>query len=285
VVRPFGGLISGQAGAFDLWGHSPAENDMTAPVAMYVNLGLEGSKAVGTRALALGRLRQLLDDARALKQKKAAVEARRYRRFSAPISELRVLIPVIEGRLPLVIQVHRDSDILAVLRLAAKQKIRVVLNGAAEAWRVAEQIKQAGVPVLVAIDLNLPNSFETLGARYDNAARLHRAGVVVGFSAAGSKMDVAHNIRQLRQMAGIAVARGLPYRAALAALTAVPARIFGLADKGVLRPGARANIVIWSGDPLELRTRVERLVIGGREIPLSSRQTLLRDRYRRLPVK
>jgi imidazolonepropionase-like amidohydrolase len=141
---------------------------------------------------------------------------------------------------------------------------------------VAGALRLAGVPVLVDPELSQPESYESLAARPDNAARLHRAGVTVGFSAAGG----AHDLRSLRYAVGRAVAWGLPHSAALAGLTSVPARIFGLEDRGVPWPGALANLVVWSGDPLELATRVRHQVIHGRSVSLASRQTLLLRRYR-----
>lgn len=277
ILGPRGGLVSGQGVAYDLAGTTRKQMKQKAPVAVFVNLGLAGSrKAGGNRALAMVRLRRLLFDARLYKRSRAAVEARRIRRLSASVADLAALVPVVERKIPLVIRVHRAADIRTVLRLAKREKIRVVLSGAAEAWRVAGDIARAGVGVLVEGDLNLPRSFESLGGRFDNAARLRRAGVQVAFSGAGD----SHNVRFLRQVAGIAVAWGLSHADGLAALTSVPAQLFGLRDRGVLRPGARANVVVWSGDPLELKTRVQHLFIGGRSIPLTSRQTALRERYR-----
>jgi imidazolonepropionase-like amidohydrolase len=218
----------------------------------------------------------VLVDARALRRHRVAIEAGRFRKLSLPVSELEALVPVVEGKLPLMINVHRASDILGALRLAREQRVRLVLTGAAEAWRVAPAIAAARVPVLVDVDRTLPESFQTLAGRFDNAARLHRAGVVVGFSANGASRD----LRLQRQLAGIAVAWGLPREAALRGLTSVPATIFALQDRGILRPGALANVVVWSGDPLELSTRVRHLVVGGQQVPLVSRQTHLWDRYR-----
>lgn len=279
VIRAYGGLISGQAAAFDLQGLHPEQSYLAAPVAVHANLGLSSAGEVGgSRAVAMKQLRRLLDDTRILKQYGPAVERRRYRKLSAPFAELRALIPVVDRRIPLVVTVNRAADILAALRLGQQQKIRLVLSGAAEGWRVAEAIARARVPVLVEVDNNLPSSFDALAGRFDNAARLSRAGVVVGLSAAGG----AHNVRSLRQLAGIAMAWGMPHQNALAAITAVPAATFGLADRGVLKAGARANVVVWNGDPLALSTRVQHLFIGGRKISLTSRQTQLRDRYRRL---
>lgn len=109
----------------------------------------------------------------------------------------------------------------------------------------------------------------------ENAARLHAAGVTVAFATFAS-----HNARNMRQLAGNAVAHGMPWDAALAALTANPARIFGQQERsGSLAPGKDADLVVWDGDPLEVTTAAERVFILGRDIPMVSRHTLLRDRY------
>ena len=282
VVNPWGGLISGRHAAFDLvyqgW---PAAARLQTPVAVRANLGLAGARTMnGSRAKALMRLTEVLDDARALLKASRAVEARRYRKLSAPLTQLRALAPVLRQEIPLVVGVDRASDILATLAFARAQKIRLVVSGGAEAWRVADQLARAGVPVLLNADLNAPVNFDALDARYDNAAILVRRGVKVALSAVGG----AHNIRGLRQLAGISVAWGLPRGAALQALTSTPASIFGLKDRGTLAPGQRANLVLWDGDPFELKTRARHVIIGGRQIPLTSRQTLLRERYFKLPA-
>jgi imidazolonepropionase-like amidohydrolase len=140
---------------------------------------------------------------------------------------------------------------------------------------VADELATAGVPVLLDPLTNLPSNFDRLGARLDNAALLHEAGVTVAFSGAGT-----HNARKQRQAAGNAVANGLPWDAALAALTAAPADIFGLGDgAGRIEPGSPADLVIWSGDPLEVTTWADQVIIGGVSVDMVSRQTLLRGRY------
>ena len=130
------------------------------------------------------------------------------------------------------------------------------------------------MPVIVAPPPYRPPRVTRPDAPPDNAALLHAAGVDVMISS-----RQLHNVRVLGQNAGNAVREGLPHDAAITALTATPARVFGLTDLGVVAPGARANLVLWSGDPLELSTTVTGLWIGGEAIPLVSRQTLLRDRY------
>ncbi len=154
-------------------------------------------------------------------------------------------------------------------------RLKPVINGGAEAWMVADRLAEAGVPVLINALENLPGSFDQLGARLDNAAILHAAGVTIAFSGGET-----HNARKLRQLAGNAVAHGLPYEAGLAAMTVNPALIFELAEGvGVLESGSRADLVLWSDDPLEVTSVAEQVIIEGRLIPMVSRQTLLRDRY------
>ena len=189
--------------------------------------------------------------------------------------DLEALLPVLDGRIPLVAHVHRASDIDAALDLADEFGLRLVVSGGAEAWLVAARLAAANVPVILNPLDNLPKQFESLGATLSNAARLHEAGVLIAFST-----EESHNARNMKQLAGNAVANGLPYEAALAAITVNPARIFGL-DKtmGSLAPGKDADIVIWDADPLELNAFATHVFIAGREIPMVSRSTLLRDRY------
>ncbi|MCF6226493.1 MAG: amidohydrolase family protein [Xanthomonadales bacterium] len=174
---------------------------------------------------------------------------------------------------PYVFNVNRASDILRALEFIKANSLNGVISGAAEAWMVAAQLKAAGVPVIIDPLANLPASFDSLGSRLENAAILNAAGVAVIFSAGG-----AHNIRKIRQAAGNAVANGMPYAAAMAAITAVPAQVFAYAG-GKLETGAVANLVIWDGDPLEVSSAADVVIIKGVTTPMVSRQSLLRDRY------
>jgi len=174
-----------------------------------------------------------------------------------------------------VFNVDRASDILEVLRFAENYSLNPVISGGAEAWMVAEQLANAKVPVLLDPLSNLPGNFDMLGARLDNAAILEAAGVTIAISGAG-----AHNARKQRQMAGNAVSYGLPHQTGIAALTINPASIFGFTeDHGMIKRNKPANVVLWSGDPLEVTSVAERVIINGQLIPMESRQTRLRDRY------
>ena len=155
----------------------------------------------------------------------------------------------------------------------------MILSGASEGWRVARKIAMAKVPVIVDPINNLPSSYETLGSRLDNALLLHQAGVKLMFTGMG--WQNTHNAYLVRQSAGNAVANGLPYNVAIQAITSNPAQIFGLPGYGQIKVGAEATLVLWSGDPLEVMSNPDLVLIDGQEQSLQSRATRLRDRYYR----
>jgi hypothetical protein len=175
-----------------------------------------------------------------------------------------------------VFRVDRAADIRQAVLFAKRNGMTPVIAGGAEAWVLARELAEAKVPVLVDPLENLPTTFDQIAARLDSAAILHRAGVTIAFAQSG---DASHQARKLRQLAGNAVAHGLPWDAALAALTTNPAQIFGQAERGRIETGQVADVVLWSGDPLEVTTVAEQVWIGGKEMPMKSRQTELRDRY------
>jgi hypothetical protein len=174
-----------------------------------------------------------------------------------------------------VFELNRAADIRTLIAFARRAGMKPVISGGAEAWLVAGDLAAANVPVLLNPLQNLPTDFDRLASRLDNAALLQRAGVRIGFLSDGS-----HNARKVRQHAGNAVAHGLPWEAGLAAITSAPADMFGLgATRGRIATGQFADLVLWSGDPLEVTTVAEQVWIGGRAIEMRSRQTELLDRY------
>ena len=246
-------------------------------LAVTVSLGESGARAAGgSRGADLVLIRSALEDARAFAARRAAFEQGATRDFGLSRLDLQALIPVVQGKTPLLIRVSRAADIRQALKLAAEERIKVVLEGVEEGWIVAPEIAKAGIPVIVDPQADLPDSFEALGSRLDNAARLHAAGVTVAINGARD----FNNLRQERLNAGLAVANGLPYAAGLASVTLVPARIWGQDGKiGSLDVGKVADVVVWNGDPLETTSWSLNVFVGGVEQPQDSRQTQLRDRY------
>lgn len=279
LTSPGGGLISGQAVVIDLAGETVAEMVVQSPAAMVARIEAK-DVAGGSRAGVMARLRRLFDDALEYDRRRADYRRDQIQELSAPAADLEALLPVLRGRLPLVIEADRTSDIENALRLAQDYRLRLVIAGGAEAWMVADRLAAARVPVVLIPLTNIP-SYTRLGARYDNAARLRRAGVPLAIMSGDS-----HNSRNIKQEAGNAVSNGLTWDQALRAVTLTPAELWGVADRyGSLEPGKVANVVVWSGDPFEFTTGVERVFIRGREIPLRSRQQELFERYRQLPPK
>lgn len=276
AVAPSGGLLSGQVAWIDLVAGDYRGALVRAGVAVDGNLG---QSYAGSRAATLAKLREVLDDAQVFRTRKAAYERAQSRPFAAHPRDLEALEPVLAGRSPLTLSAERASDILAAIDVARAYKLRVVIVGGSEAWKVAGELADAKVPVVIQPSRNLPGSFDTLGARLDGAALLAAAGVpvVIGW------LDDSHNLRNLTQEAGIAVAYGLPWETALRAITLEPARAYGMdPSHGSVAVGKVANLVVWDGDPFEHSSRPVHVLIRGRAVPLVSRQTLLRDRYRDL---
>lgn len=234
------------------------------------------SNAGGSRAATWAWLAAAIDDAkgypgRYVDGKEGDILSRR---------EAAALAPVITGKVPLMIHVHRASDILKIIDLKKREpRLKLVLVGAAEGWQIAGQIASAQIPVILNPLLNLPDSFEYLGSTRENAARLAAAGVTIAIA---DPNEATHNSRWIQQLAGAAVANGLPWETAFAAITKTPAAIHGRSDLGVLAPNATADVVIWDGDPLELMSSPDAVFIAGAETAMRSRQTELRDRYLKL---
>lgn len=265
VVLPSGGTIAGQAAAVRLLGDDQASALIERSVAL---VGALEETAAGT----LWSWRELFDAARPAPPRGPLRDPRWSPR------DLAALQPVISGQRPLLVAADRASDIEALLRFGAEQRLRLIVRGASEGHLVADALARARVGVIVDPQIYGPGGYDQIHARADGPARLARAGVVVAIGAGG-----AHNLRKLRQLAGNAVRGGMSWQSALAAITSAPARLFGLPG-GRIAAGEPADLAIWSGDPLELSTRLEALVIDGRPVALRSRQSDLLERYRTLPA-
>ncbi len=313
VVSPATGrsIFAGQGAVIDLGGDM--EPVTRGRLFQFVELGEDGAgDAGGSRASAHVLLRNALREARDLRAPIGSAGARSLRQApsDAPPEDLAenpyllpgaqrsddvlltrfdaaALVPVLQGRQLLLIHVERASDILQTLALRREfPRLRLVLVGAAEGWRVADRIAAARVPVIANALTDLPSSFEQLAATQSNVGRMRAAGVEVAIGMIND--DEARQVRLSTQYAGnlVAIARvpghsGLSWNEAFAAISAGPAEALGLGGEiGSLRPGRRADVVIWDGDPLELATGVEAVWIDGVRQSLDNRQTRLRDRYR-----
>ncbi|HEX2693446.1 MAG TPA: amidohydrolase family protein [Gemmatimonadaceae bacterium] len=285
VVMPTGGLVSGQAALVDVVPGTTTDMVLRAPVAMVAEIGDPQSAGVESRGELLVKLRELLEDTRFFQTHREAFDRAQTRPFSASRLDLQAMIPVIEGRLPLVVNVDREGDIDAAMRLAREFNIKLIVGGGAEAWMMADKLAAARIPVLTGAMNNIPSGFAALGQRQENAALLVKAGVPVALVGnAGGGDEEAFNVRNLKQEAGNAVTYGLAWDNALRAVTLTPAEVFGVADRvGSLQPGREANVVVWSGDPFEFSTRVEHVFVRGKEYHDRTRQDMLMERYRNLP--
>lgn len=270
------GLFAGQAAVIRLGG---ADILVKSRVAMVAPFG-EAGKGVagGARGAEFVLFKETLAEVRLYARNKAAYDRAALRDLSLSRADLEALIPVANGSMPLIVSVNRASDIQQVLRLAREEGVKVILDGAAEGWLVADEIAAAKVPVLLHPITNLPNNFEMRAARMQNAAALNTAGVVIAIK---GNEGSTHRARDIRYNAGNAVSHGLPFAAAIQAITVNPARIFGFDGQfGELKPGAAGDVVVWSGDPLEPLSQPSAVFIDGVEQPLQARNLLLRDRYR-----
>lgn len=285
VIAPRGGLLSGQAAVLHLVEGTAADMVMRSPVAMVGQIGSPQQANAQSRGELLLKLREVLDDARAYARRRADYERAQTRQFAASRLDLEALTPVLDGRMPLLLEVDRASDIESALKLARDYNVKLIISGAAEAWMVADKLAAARVPVLTGAMNNIPLSFSSLGTRQENAGLLRRAGVtVVIIGNAGGGDEEAFNVRNVRFEAGNAVAYGMTREDALRAITLTPAEVFGVADRiGSLQPGKDADLVVWSGDPFEFSTQPEHVFIRGREVRATTRQDLLEERYKNLP--
>jgi len=243
------------------------------PAFIYVQMGESGAAiAGGSRPAAWTWLRQALKEAKAW---------RRGREPAEPLldeADALALQAAMVDKLPFLVSVERASDLITLIKLKQEfRNLNIVAVGATEGWMVKNELAAAAIPVILDPHNNLPQSFQSLGATMYNAARLHKAGVKIAIA---TLSDEAFNARLAPQHAGNTLATGLDWDTAFAAISSVPAQIFGQEKSlGQLKPGMIGDVVIWDGDPLELTTSPDMVFIDGQNQDMTSRQTRLRDRY------
>lgn len=257
-----GALVSGQTMVVKSRGES-VEDALVESVAMVAGqlgpgaLSVEG-KAPGTRSKQMALLRQQLVKAGEYRDRltKAKADAQPARDL-----ELEVLVQVLDRSRPLLITAHRAQDILSALRLAQEFDVRLVLDGAAEAYLVIDALRAAGVPVI--LHPTMARQFGELeNASFNTAAALHRAGIP--FALQSGFEAYVPKTRVVLWEAAIAARHGLPFEAALASITRDAARIIGVGDRvGTLEVGKDGDLALFDGDPFEYTTHVTAVVIEG----------------------
>ena len=194
--------------------------------------------------------------------------------------DVRALFKLINDNLPLIISTHRASDILKLIELKEKYNLNLIIKGAQDASLVASKIAESNTPLIINPINNIPGSFDELASNIQMASRLEREGIDLMFNTPRS-----HNFHLVRQGAGVAVANGMSYETAISALTSTPAKVFNIEQRGEIKSGYFADIVIWDADPLEPSSMPEYVFINGKSIDLTSRSSRLRDRYTSQPEK
>ena len=234
--------------------------------------------AGGSRGNALQLVLEDLDEAARFLRDQRQYNSNKARPFSLSTRELRALGRVIKGERLLVVHVDRAADIRKVVTSFERfEDVKLIIAGGVEAWRLAPMLAERSIPVLLNVLDNVPESFDRLGARLDSATILDKAGVPIAFMSTTPYSE----FRSLTQAAGVAVANGLPWDRALRALTEGPAEIWGI-EGGRLAEGEVADLVFWDGDPIEVMSAPQAVMIDGRWVDLTTRQQQLSERYRDL---
>jgi imidazolonepropionase-like amidohydrolase len=280
VTPNAGGTLFGGCGMVIAMERGPG-SIMEGCIGQVATLG-EGAarSAGGSRQAGIAMFRRALEDALLFDEDpEAYASSDHHNRLS--VEDARGLAPAATGEQLLLVEVHGKSDIRRVLGLLETYDLDLVLVGASEAYRLAAEIEEAGVPVIVNPLGNLPSSFEQMGSTMRAAPLLVEAGVSVAFYDTGT--GYTHNVRLLPQLAGNAIASGMDHGDAMRAVTLTPAEIFGVdRDLGTLERGKLADVVVWDGDPLEVTSRPSHVFIEGEETSLENRQSRLAERYKEL---
>jgi imidazolonepropionase-like amidohydrolase len=294
VTEPEGGIISGSSAMINLAGWTPQEMTLKAPLAMHIHFPRlrtnpfdetpqdeEAAKdASKNYTKQIDKLRDVFRDAQAYaKASSARTQNASVKRIDRDLI-LEALVPVVEGREPVVMHANLERDIRAALKFAAEFQLKVILADAEDVARVIPELKSRNIPVILGPILSLPpREDDPYDLVYSNAKTLNDAGILFAIQSQDS-----HNARNLPYNAAACAAFGLPKDVALRSVTLAPAQIFGVADKvGSLETGKLANIIVTDGDPLEIVTHVKRLFIGGEEITLDTNQTLLYEKFKSRP--
>jgi hypothetical protein len=285
VTRPGGAIIAGQSALINLHGWVPSEMVLVEPLALHIEFPTVSPLFTGDpTAPSIGRViarKQRDEKIRRVKelfsQALAYDEARKAGGIKSIDPRLEALVPYARSQKPVIIQANRRADILEALKLADDLKIKMILSGGIDSWKVADELKKRDVPVILGPVMIMPQeSHDPYDAPFACAAKLHEAGVKFCIRSAGST-----NTRNLPYESAMAVSYGLPAEEGLKAVTLYPAQILGVADRlGTIEPGKLANLVLTDGDLLQATTQVHALFVNGVPLEPTSKHTRLYERYR-----
>jgi imidazolonepropionase-like amidohydrolase len=294
IVAPSqGDSLPGQDSFIQLAGHNRDEMILGRDVALPMNVSGDQRRRGGggpgeggisgrfpsTRMGVVAQLRQAFIDAQDYAGKMNAPASSSQGGNARPQKrdlKFEALLPYLQGKKPVVLSARTADEVITAVELARDFNLHIILNHVDKAENIVDQVAAYHVPVIVGPITTFPGDEERYDAVYRMPAELAKRGVKIAFATYSDD----HNARNLPYWAGYAVAFGLPYDEALKAVTINPAEMFGVADQlGSLDVGKTANVVVANGDPLDVRTDVKHVFIQGREIPLESKQTRLRDQY------
>ena len=284
IAAPAGGIFPGTAALIDLIGYTPAQMDA----------GFRGVLMNYPSAARRGRWDRRSDDDIKKQQEKSLKQIKDiwedlalYHRIDSAGSamskpsmtyqpEMVALLPVYRGERMLMVEVNKEEDIISAIKWIKDHKVKAVLTGVAEGHRVADKIAESGLPVITGPIQSIPGRAEdAYDIAYANAGIMAKAGVKVAL-----RTNDSENVRNLPFHAGFAAAYGMGIEDALKAITIPPAEIFGLEDRyGSIESGKVANLLVTTGDPFEMKTRITHLFIKGWQVPMESRHTLLYDEF------
>jgi len=283
-IVPTGGLISGQSGLIRLNGWTPEEMIVKSSVAMHIQFpsiprfrGRE-SQPREEASKQIIELKETLNKARYYQKRKEAAQKNLLLPLPEFDEQLEFLVPVVKGELPVLISVYADKDIKAAIKFVEDENLKAIFFGVTEGWKVADEIKKSGIPVVFGSLYAMPSKWEDgYDAIFRNPGVLAKAGVKFAFSSQSSTLA-----KDLPYHASRAAAFGLDRREALKGVTIYPAQIFGVDNMlGSLEKGKVANIVLADGDILELRTNIKHVFIDGKEVDLSNRYTELLEKFKK----
>ncbi|AOT08107.1 amidohydrolase family protein [Pseudoalteromonas luteoviolacea] len=260
------GVFMGLGFVADLSGEFGSVTDSQS--ALIVDLGAVSGD--GSRAASLQAFAKKLSE-----QKKKLTSKKDKKDDKDPSAEEKLLTQVLKGDLPVVASASRASQLLELIKLKEQFGLNLIIDGAQDAVLVKDELAKAKVPVIISSVANLPTGFDALHAHLGNAGTLEKAGVNVILNIAG---DGSHNVYQMRFNAGIAVANGMTHEGALKAMTVNVADAFGI-EGGKIAKGERADVVLWTADPFEFSTRVDKIWINGEQVTTESRHDKLTERY------